>query len=208
MPDHTVVLVGAAFVLASLAQWSRRRAAARDAAERWLERHGYRVRSLGETWRAGASFPLRLRRDADATFAFRATVDDRKLGGTGVVGLRVAVDWLARADDDVDVRWERMPDPRALGPPAPTAAWADAQLAVLRRVADGERTFRPGGTEPAGAPLDAVVEHLLALQRRGLVTCATPHADLRGHGACAAVTDAALTAEGRRALARADARSG
>jgi hypothetical protein len=186
--------------------WGRSRA--RDAAARWLERHGYRVRSLRTTWGSMTAFgpQLRLVRRNEQTVVFRATVADRRLGGTGVVLVRVRVGAFGGIDEDaIEVSWERMPDPYASGPAAPDAGWLDAQLALLRRVVDGETTFRPAAAEPAGEAFDVVVEHLLALQRRGLATCATPLADLRGPGQYVAVTNVALTPEGERVVAGASA---
>jgi hypothetical protein len=99
-----------------------------------------------------------------------------------------------------------MPTEESGGAQSPETQWADAQIALLRRVAAGELTFRPEGRDPAArAEFDATVEHLLALSRRGLLTCATPIAELRADAQYAAVADVVLTEEGRRALERADA---
>ena len=55
----------------------------------------------------------------------------------------------------------------------------------------------------ARAAFDTTVEHLLALNRRGLLTCATPIAELKADAQYATVTDVTLTDAGRRALDRA-----
>jgi hypothetical protein len=99
-----------------------------------------------------------------------------------------------------------MPDPWAAGVPLAGPPWDAAQLALLARVAAGETSFRPeaAGGAAAGAAFDRVVEHLLAMQRRGLVTCATPVGEVgRPDQHYAAVFDVALTAEGARVAARA-----
>lgn len=210
MPEPGFILYAAAAIALAVGWSLWGRARARDAAQAWLERHGYRVRSLRATWGGVGAYPpeLRLVRRNEQLVVFRATVDDRRLGGTGVALVRVRVGPLGGIDaDEIEVAWERMPDPYAGGPPSPDAGWLDAQLAVLRRIAAGETTFRPTATEPAGEAFDAVVEHLLALQRRGLATCATPTADLRGRGQYAFVADAALTSEGERLIVRATAAS-
>ncbi len=66
--------------------------------------------------------------------------------------------------------------------------------------------MRPAGRDAAArAKFDEEVEHILALNRRGLVTCATPIAELRSDAQYAAITDVELTADGRRMIERADA---
>jgi hypothetical protein len=83
--------------------------------------------------------------------------------------------------------------------------WAERQLDLLRRIRDGESTFRPDGRDAAaGAEFDELVEYLLALQRRGLITCGAPLANLRGDSQYAAVTNAALTRTGERMLKETD----
>ena len=83
---------------------------------------------------------------------------------------------------------------------------ANAQIAILRRTASGEYTFRPDGRDPdARREFDETVEHILALQRRGLLTCSTPIAELKADAQYAAIGDVVLTDEGRRALEQADA---
>jgi hypothetical protein len=82
--------------------------------------------------------------------------------------------------------------------------WESAQIAVLRRVAAGESSLRPSGRDAAArVEFDTLVEHVLALNHRGLLHCATPIAELRADAQYAAVTDVELTEEGRQALARA-----
>lgn len=204
-------VIVAVMVVLTLGQWWWRRGAAREVAVDWLQRHGYRVRSLRMPFTPGPVFGVRLLRDSDHAFAFRAEVDDRKLGGSGVVWLRVWTGWLGATSDDIDVRWERLPEGGGEGGGAASRAdsslesrLADGQLAVLRAVAEGITIFRPEGRTPeAAAAFDERVEHLLALERRGLVSCSSPLAETRaGRGLYAAVRDVALTDAGRRELER------
>ena len=74
--------------------------------------------------------------------------------------------------------------------------WENAQIAVLRRVASGETTWRPEGRAPqARADFDATIEHILALHHRGLLQCSTPIAELHGEAQYAEVADVVLTPE-------------
>ena len=79
--------------------------------------------------------------------------------------------------------------------------WADAQMALLKRVGEGETAFYPPrASEQRGAEFDESVEHLLALMRRGLITCREPGPGRHGATQYDAVLDVALTAEGQRVL--------
>jgi hypothetical protein len=203
MTPRSAIVPAALFVLAALAHWWWRYRAARVAAEGWLEKHRYRARELRASLLNTATFSRSIWRDDDNAFEFRAVVDDLRLGGTGVVFLRVRTDWLGMIEREVDVNWERMPH-RGPGDVEPAEdRWASAQLALLRRVGAGESTLRPAGRTPAdGAAFDELVEHLMALERRGLVECSTPIAELHGRSQYAAVTDVVLTPDGRALLAR------
>ena len=199
------VLPGAiAAVGLGLSWWQHVRA--RGIAERWLTQHRYRIRSLKRAWwTRHMRFRMTPFRNNDWAVDFRAEVDDMRLGGTGVVRLRVWTDLLGMIDKEPEITWDRMPADEHDAKSTETQ-WHDAQLALVRRVAMGESAFRPEGREPADrATFDATVEHLLALQRRGLLTCATPLAELKADAQYAAITDVALTAVGRLALERADA---
>jgi hypothetical protein len=190
----------------SFGLWWWRRAKAREIAEQWLHQHRYRVRSLRVSyWNFQPRFRLTPFRNNDWAVDFRAEVDDTRLGGTGKVRLRVWTDWLGMIDREPEISWEQMPTEDNGGSRAPESQWLDSQIALLRRAADGETTFRPEGRDPeARTAFDATVEHLLAMQRRGLLTCATPIAELRDGAQYAAVTDVVLTNDGRRALDRAN----
>ena len=190
----------------SLGLWWWRRAKAREIAEQWLHQHRYRVRSLRVSY---LNFRPRFRltpfRNNDWAVDFRAEVDDTRLGGTGKLQLRVWTDWLGMIDREPEISWIQMPTEDDGGARAAESQWLDSQIALLRRVADGESTFRPDGRDAdARTAFDGTVEHLLAMQRRGLLTCATPIAELRADAQYAAITDVELTADGRRALDRAN----
>ncbi len=197
----------AALAALSVGHWLWRRRRARDIADQWLHQHGYRVRSLHVSY-----FDIRPRfrltpfRNNDWAVDFRAVVDDTKLGGTGKVRLRVWTDWLGMIDREPEISWVEMPDEQKGGAESPDTQWANAQLAILRRAAAGEYTFRPDGKDAeARREFDETVEHVLALQRRGLLTCATPIAELKSDAQYAVIGDVVLTDEGRSALERADA---
>lgn len=205
MTERAVLLAVVMFVLGT-GHWWWRRQRARDIAERWLAQHRYRVRSLRFVyWSTRPRFRATPFRNNDWAVDLRAEVDDMRLGGTGEIRLRVWTDWLGMIDREPEVSWDRMPTETEATVAPPETQWADAQLAILRRVAAGEETFRPLGRDAtARSEFDETVEHLLALQRRGLVTCATPIAELKSGAQYAAVTDIALTEDGRGALERAE----
>ena len=199
-----MLYAGIVVILLGLGNYFWRRQTARDRAELWLMDNHYHVRELRMPWFVGIGrFPPHLFGSNKNAFVFRAVVEDRSLGGTGVVWLRVWVGFFGTLND-VEESWERMPK-REPGDTAPVEEqWAERQLDLLRRIHDGETTFRPTGRDPAaGAEFDELVEYLLAMQRRGLITCGTPLANLHGESQYAAVTDAALTKAGERVLQRA-----
>ena len=206
MTEQTVWVVGAGMLALSLVHWWWRYTRARAIAEEWLTQHRYRVRSLRVSyWNSRPRFRATPFRNSDWAVDFRAEVDDMRLGGTGQVRLRVWTDWLGMIDREPEVSWDRMPTEDDGGARTPETQWADSQLALLRRVAAGESTFRPDGRDAeARAEFDKTVEHLLALQRRGLLRCATPIAELKTDAQYASLTDVELTDDGRRALERAD----
>jgi hypothetical protein len=196
------ILIG---VLVATEVWRRRRA--REIAERWLSQHNYRVRQLRLVYlSARPRFRATPLRNNDWAVDFRAEVDDMRLGGTGEVRLRVWTDLLGLMDREPEISWERMPTLTDGGAMTPEMEWENAQIAVLRRVAAGDTTLRPAGPDPeARAEFDTTVEHILALQRRGLLHCATPIAELKSEAQYAEVADVVLTTEGRRMIERADA---
>jgi hypothetical protein len=203
--DAGWLLVVAALALVGLLQWRFRRDAAQDAAERWLLRHRYRLRRLRPSVGGGPHFPLRLSRDSDAAFVYRAEIEDRAMGGTGVVWMRDWVDWTGSViDDEPEVVWERFPrweTPQE----SPTRTYETAQLALLRRVADGESVFRRSASslDASGEPFSRVVDHLQALERRGLVRLRLRPLDPRRlDEGPELVSDVVLTPEGARVVER------
>ncbi|MDF1502578.1 hypothetical protein [Roseisolibacter sp. H3M3-2] len=205
MRDAAWLLVVGAFALVGVLQWRFRRDAAQGTVERWLLRHRYRVRRLRLSVGGGPHFPLRLSRDGDAAFVYRAEVEDGHMGGSGVVWLRVWIGWAGTVlDDEPEVVWERFPKWET-PEESPARSWETAQLALLRRVADGESTFRRSSSslDASGEPFARVVEHLQALERRGLVTLRVPPLDPRRlDEGPEVVTDVALSPEGRRVMGR------
>jgi hypothetical protein len=196
-----------ALVALSVGHWLWRHYRAREIAEQWLRQHGYRVRSLRLSFLdIRPRFRMTPFRNNDWAVDFRADVDDTKLGGTGKVRLRVWTDWLGMIDREPEISWVQMPTEEHDGAKTPETEWASAQIAILRRVAAGEGTFRPAAKDPdVRREFDETVEHVLALQRRGLLTCSTPIAELKADAQYAAVGDIVLTNEGHRILSGADA---
>lgn len=200
----------AVIILFALGHYAWRRQIALDRAERWLAEHKYQIRRLRTPWFVGLGrFPPSLWRSSKRAIVFRAIVEDKSFGGTGIVWLRIWTGFLGTLGDDVEVSWERMPK-REVDDAAPIdERWAERHLDLLRRIGAGETTFRPDGRDAAaGAEFDEVVEYLLALQRRGLITCGTPLANLRGDSQYVAVTNATLTKAGERMLRQDDAELG
>ena len=182
-----------------LAFWRYR--AAREVAEEWLLRHRFRVRSLRVPLFRMSPFSASLTAGRRRATHFRAEVDDLSLGGAGVVWLRVWSDWLGSPDREPEVSWERMPQVTDDRSRTIEDRWHRQQLSLLERVAAGEHTFR-GRSRSAddGEAFDDEVEHLLAMSRRGFVTCNTPIMDIRGPGQYAAISNVELTDAGRRFL--------
>lgn len=183
----------------ALSVWRHR--ASRHVAEEWLRRHRYRVRSLRSPIFRFSHFTPRLTRSSRRAAEFVAEVDDLSLGGTGVVWLRVWSDWLGVPEAEPEVHWERMPamvDDRSR---SLEDRWHGEQVTLLARIAEGEHTFRAEGrTAGDRQAFDSLVEHLLAMSRRQLVSCNPPLMDERGEGQYAAVTGVELTDAGRRFL--------
>ena len=139
---------------------------------------------------------MRFFRSSKSAVVFRAVVEDRSFGGTGIVWFRV---WPAR--DEIEVDWKKMPERAAEDEPPLEEQWWTRQFQLLQRVQRGETTFRLRGHDPAdGAEFDELVEYLLAMQRRGLISFGTPLANLRGESQYAAVTDVTITKAGEEML--------
>lgn len=202
LANQPIILLAAAVMVFGIGQYWWRYNQAKGVAEDWLREHHYRVMKLSLPWFHGMVFPPSLLRDTDRAFVFEAIVDDADLGGTGAVWLRVWTTWLGTTDSDVDVAWKRMPQGGGMGEFRPLAErLADEQLGLMRRVAAGEiRFYAPRRYEKDGAKYDEMVEHLLALSRRGMITCTEPDAGVKGVTQHSDVADVALTAAGREFL--------
>jgi hypothetical protein len=188
--------VFAAIIFAALVHYAWQRRAARDIVDRWLMENKFRARELRVPWFGVGHFPMRFLRSSKSAVVFRAVVEDRSFGGTGIVWFRV---WPGR--DEIEVDWKKMPERAAEDQPPIEEQWWTRQNELLRRIHGGETTFRLRGHDPAeGAKFDELVEYLLALQRRGLITFGTPLANLRGESQYAAVTDVTITKAGAEML--------
>lgn len=144
-------------------------------AESWLREHQYKVLTLGHGGLSFFRFSPRFFRNDDAAFLFRAVVEDKQLGGTGIVWLRVWTDRLGLIAREPDISWERRPVPLDATPAQPEERWEQAQRALLRRIARGTTSFSaPRHEAPDAMPFDELIEHLLAMQNRGLIACSTP----------------------------------
>jgi hypothetical protein len=192
-----VLLAAAVMILGTGHQWWRY-SRAKSTADEWLREHHYRVMKLSLPWFRGMVFPPSMFRNSNNAYVFEADVDDTELGGTGTIFLRVWITWLGMAYNDVEVVWQRMPH-GGMGEVRPLAErLADEQLGLMRRVAAGEtRFYAPRRWEKDGAKYDEMVEHLLALSRRGMITCTEPASGEKGVTQWSDVTDVALTAAGR-----------
>ena len=206
MPDQTIILFAGAIMVLGIGQYWFRYNNAKSVAQGWLQEHHYRVVEFRFLWFGGITFAPRLFRNSNNAFAFQAVVNDSELGGTGVVWLRVWTNWFGVADSDIDVVWKEMPDGEADGGVQPLSdRMADAQLGLIHRIASGETTFyapreREGGN--AGLVYDETVEHLLALSRRGMITCKQPDSGIKGWTQYSDVTNVALTDGGRKLASR------
>jgi hypothetical protein len=170
-----LVIIGVVVLLGTIARAWWMHDEARAIAEAWLREHKYRVLSLRAGWFGFVRFTPSLFRDSDRSHLFRAVVEDKQLGGTGIVWLRVWTDRLGLLARDPDVSWERRPLSVDGIPPSPEERWEQAQRALLRRIARGANSFTaPRRESPDGMPFDELVEHLLAMQKRGLIACSTP----------------------------------
>jgi hypothetical protein len=207
MSPQTFWFVGGLLVALHIGNVIWRRRQARELAERWLAQHNYRVQRLRPIyWSLRQGFRATPFRNNDRAVDFHADIDDMKLGGSGEVRLRVWTDWLGMLEREPEISWIRMPTMDNGGALTPEMEWENAQMSLLRRVAHGDTTLRPAGRDAESrADFDPMVEHILALQRRGLLHCATPIAELRSGAQYSEVADVVLTEEGRRALDRSDA---
>lgn len=134
-------------------------------------------------------------------FTFVAIVDDKQLGGTGKVFLRVWSNWTHTGTNDVEVVWDTMPQSGLPGAPQPL--WerlADAQLSALRRIADGETTFYAPKRNEESETFDELIEHVQALAQRGMITSGQPRSDGRDGVQYTSIGDLRITNEGQKWL--------
>jgi hypothetical protein len=173
--ERLVILLGGLAVVAAAARSWWLSGEARAIAESWLHAHHYKVRKLDHGGLSFFRFPTQFFRNDDAAYRFRAVVEDKQLGGTGIVWLRVWTDRRGLIEREPDVSWERLPSPLADTPAQPEEKWEQAQRALLRRIARGTSSFSaPRREAPDDMPFDELIEHLLAMQNRGLIACSTP----------------------------------
>jgi len=200
--SQPTIVLSAVVILFGVGQYWWRYNQAKGVAEDWLREHHYRVMQLSVPWFRGVMFPPSLLRNSNRAFVFEAIIDDEDLGGTGAVWLRVWTTWLGTTDSDVDVVWKRMPHGGDMDGFRPLGErLADEQLALLRRVAAGETTFfAPRRWEKDGAKYDGMVEHLLALSRRGMITCREPDPGVKGVTQYSDLSDVELTPAGQNFL--------
>lgn len=198
MPSQSIYLLIAVFVVFAIGHYVWRYTQAKSTAEEWLRVHHYRVKQLRLPWFRGAMFTPSWGRNSNNSFAFEAVVDDMQLGGSGTVWLRVWTTWFGEIDPEVEVLWDQMPDGRTDDMRPLAERLADAQLALLRRIVEGETAFyAPRRGENDGGAFDELVEHLLALSRRGMITCSEPRTDPRSGTQYSAVSEVALTPAGQ-----------
>lgn len=197
-----VYLIGAGFVVLVVLQHAFRRGRAKAAAEQWLRQHHYRQTSLRTPWFRTMGFATSWLRDSGNAFDFEATVADTQLRGTGTIFLRVWTNWLGEITDEVEVVWDEMPE--GGGSHRPLPLWerlADAQLVVLQRVAQGETAlYAPRNPGESGENFSELIEHVLALSRRGMLTSGEPRVGNRNTNQYVSIDNLSLTEEGRRWL--------
>lgn len=180
IPQRVLILIGGLVVVGAAARAWWRYGEARWIAESWLREHHYKVLTLRLGWFSFVRFTPRFFRNDDSAFAFRAFVEDKQLGGAGIVWLKVWTDRLGLIAREPDISWERRPVPLDVTPAQPEEQWEQAQRALLRRIARGTSSFTaPRHQAPDAMPFDELVEHLLAMQNRGLIACSTPVASRR-----------------------------
>lgn len=196
-------LVVAGIIFVAIAHYAWQRRAARDIVDRWLMENRFRARELRVPWFSVGHFPLTFFRSQKSAVVFRGVVEDRTFGGTGTVWFRVWPGLAGKLGDEIEVEWEKMPERAGEDQPPLEEGWWARQLDLLRRIQRGETTFRLRGHDPEqGKEFDELVEYLLAMQRRGLISFGTPLANMRGESQYAAVTDVKITKAGEEELSR------
>jgi hypothetical protein len=185
----------------SVSHYMVRRSQARSRARQWLAAHHYRVHSFRTAWFGAPTFST-FYRNSDRAFNFIADVEDTQLGGTGTIRLRAWTDWLGMIDREVEVDWIRMPAGGGSGAELLMDRLADAQIGILRRISSGETAFyAPRSSEPGAGEFDDFVEHVYALQRRGMLMHGAPVEDGRpGRERYSSIGSLSITPAGRKWL--------
>jgi hypothetical protein len=175
IPQRLLIVIAVLVVIGVVARSWWKYGEARLIAESWLREHHYRVLKLGLGGFSFFRFAPRLFRNDDSAFAFRAFVEDKQLGGAGIVWLRVWTDRLGMIEREPEISWERRPIPLEIAPAQPEEQWEQAQRVLLRHIARGTTSFTaPRREAPDAMPFDELIEHLLAMQNRGLIACSAP----------------------------------
>ncbi|MDP9176137.1 MAG: hypothetical protein M3O61_00490 [Gemmatimonadota bacterium] len=196
--NNPIFLLGLGFVVLGVGHYWWRFTRAKSTAEEWLRQHHYRVRQLRVPLFSGMNLAPSWVRNSENAFTFRAIIDDTELGGTGTLCLRVWINWLGTVYDEVEIAWEHQPDGLVKDEHPLFERLFDTQLALLQRVADGETSFySPRRSQNGGAEFDQTVEHLLALSRRGLITCSEPRPGMKGETQYSDISNVAITSEGK-----------
>lgn len=192
-------VLAAAVVLLGIAHTVWRWSTAKNIAEQWLEQHHYRTKSLRTAWFGAMLFAPALLRSSRNAFVFLANVDDKELGGTGELGLRVWLTFFGAQNGDVETAWKRMPEGGDIRAEPLMERLADAQISVLRRVAAGETAFYAPRhpDESQQREFDELVEHVLALSARGMLTHGAPVTDGRPGSGYESIGSLGLTQSGR-----------
>src|SRR5688572_6644930 len=187
-------IIGVVISLVVGGHYAVTRAGAERRAHRWLRQHHYRVVSLRTPLFRMPRFAPRMFRDSDNVFDFEALVEDTQLGGTAKLSLRVWTDFLGRRDGEVEVFVDEISSAEEV--PPLFGRLADAQIAVLRRIAEGETEFYPPRrSDMSGENFNELAEHVLALSRRGMITCGRPVMDATARNYMS-IGDVALTLDG------------
>ena len=200
MSSQSAIALGLLLCAASIGYSVWMQHEARDIAETWLMQNRFRVHSLKVGWFSFMRFRPQWFRNNDRAHEFRAVVTDMSLGGTGVMWLRVWTDRAGLIMREPEISWERMPE-RAPGAGASDRPlddqWRSAQHALLARIAAGETSFVTSRGDAAAAAFDEQVEHLLAMQKRGLITCDAPLPSRAPGALYDAISNVQLTDTGR-----------
>jgi hypothetical protein len=195
---NSFYLLGIAAAVLSLIWYGWQRAAAKSAAEQWLIQHHYHIRELRAPWFRFGLLTSSLHRNENNAYDFEAVVDDRDLGGTARIFLRVWGDRFGQLTGEIETSIDQIARAESEGETPLMERLADAQSEVLHRIGNGETAFYgPRRSEGGDAEFDELVEHVLALSRRGMITCDAPSVDVYNVGHYASIEKVALTPAGQ-----------